>query len=500
MRSAVLRIKQGLASPQFAIATGMLTCAVIAIYIVWYSSAGKFPDFPETDNAYVELGESFLHGQLFLLEEPNPQLKALPNPYDPTQRNAPHRWDASYYKGNYYLYWGPVPALAFAVVQGITSIRPAGSLLVIVCYMVLPIILLMILFQIRRQFFPASPVHSMGLCLLISFINLPFLFLLGRPIIYETSIIAGQFFLFLGLLGWVMYGANSAKVGWLIVAGLSWGLAIGSRYNLVISTSVYMAFILTQIAQDTDNRQTLKKIALLLTPLLLCLIGLGFYNYVRFGSPFETGLTYQLSLPEIQSEPYSTSYVLSNLFIYLFYPMTTSENFPFILSTLPAGNQFDEVTAGLFSSTPSTWLLVLVAPIIFIAGKTSRADALAITSLKRLLFMLLSAVAAQSLFLMVFFFDAMRYMADFYLQLTLAMWILVWMVGTFIRPIRPLHVIYWLIISGFVIWTAGIGFFGGFDIPPQSFRTTNPVLYMQLESFWNNLFPGTGCLLTPSLS
>jgi len=80
------------------------------------------------------LGESFLRGQLSLLEEPNPQLTELQNPYDPAQRTVPYHWDASYYKGKYYLYWGPVPALAFAAVEGITRTRPPGSLIVVFCF------------------------------------------------------------------------------------------------------------------------------------------------------------------------------------------------------------------------------------------------------------------------------------------------------------------------------------------------------------------------------
>src|SRR5215207_2324938 len=490
MRSPILRIRQAFASSQAAMAAGLLACATIVIYVLWYSSAGSFSTFLQIDNAYIDLGEAFLQGQLSLLAKPEPELIALQNPYDPAQRIVPYLWDASYYEGQYYLYWGPVPALAFAAVEGVADVRPPGSLLVIIFYIGLPVILTIILYQLRRYFFPLAPGFSIGLCTLLGFINLPFLFLLGRPAVYETSIIAGQFFLFLGLLGWVMSITGIGKTGWLIIAGLSWGLAIGSRYNVAISISIYLAFALTQIARDVNGQQRQRRIAFLLVPLTLCLLGLGVYNFARFGNPFETGVAYQLGLLEDQDGFFSTSYILSNLFIYLFYPMTTSGSFPFILSTLPSGSQFDEVVAGLLPSTPSIWLLALAVPALLLArrpGNTLR-DIPARRSLRSFFSMIMLAALVQFLFLTMFFFAAMRYMADYYLPLTLGIWILVWRMDEFVRLNTPLRVVFWLIVTLIVFWTVGLGFFGSFDIPPQTLRVTDPNLYMQIASYWDGRY------------
>jgi hypothetical protein len=491
MRNAAIRIRQVLISARFVLMVGILVCTGIDIYTLWYSSAGNFPDFPQVDNDYVDLGEAFLQGQVSLLERPDPALVALEDPYDPAQRIVAYRWDASYYKGRYYLYWGPVPGLAFAVIEGITNLRPPGYLLVIICYIGLSIILLIILFQIWRYFFPSVPGFSLGLCLVVSLINLPILFLLGRPVVYETSIIAGQFFLFLGLLCWVIYITGPGKNGWLIGAGLNWGLAIGSRYNLVISIAIYLAFVLTQIAREAKERSQLwQKLVLLLIPLGLCIMGLGVYNFARFGNPLETGLTYQLGVPEAQDQHYSISYLLSNLFIYLFYPMTTVKSFPFIRATLPIEGRFDEVVAGLLPSAPSTWLLGLVIPSFLFARASfgARQREIPHSPLKSLFAMILVAALMQFLFLTVFYFDAMRFMADFYLQLALGIWILVWKTDTIIRSRVILRVIFWIVVIGLAFWTTGIGFFAGFDIPPQTFHISNPILYRQLETYWNNFY------------
>jgi hypothetical protein len=475
-------------------AVGILACAAIAVYAYWYASVGRFSSLLPVDNAYIALGESFLQGQLSLLTKPNPEFMALLAPYDPARRTGEFLWDASYYKGEYYLYWGPVPALAFAAIEGVTQVRPSGALLVVLCYMGLPIILTIILYQLRKYFFPHAPGFSIGLCTLMGFINLPFLFLLARPAVYETSIIVGQFFLLLGLLGWVMYITSTGAVRWLIMAGLSWGLAIGSRHNLAISISIYLVVILVQIIRDRNGREVQKRMALLLSPLALCMIGLGVYNFARFGDPFEIGVNYQLSLPVDSDGYFSTAYILSNLFVYLFYPMTTSGSFPFILTTLPANSQFDEVVAGLVVSTPGVWLVALAIPSFLLSGKPldTLQDISIDWPLKSFFFMITAAVLVQFLFLTMFFFAAMRYMADFYLQLVLGIWLLIWWLDRSLRPNLRLRAALWLVVTALVFWTVAIGFFGSFDMPPQSLRVWNPDLYIRIASYWDHWFEALG--------
>ena len=494
MRKTMFRIRQGFASSPSAMVSGILACTGIAVYALWYASAGYFSPLIPIDNAYIALGESFLQGQLSLLAKPDPAFMALQDPYDPAKRVGTFLWDASYYEGKYYLYWGPVPALAFAAIEGVTNVRPPGALLVVLCYMGLPIILTILLYQLRKYFFPHAPGFSIGLGTLMGFINLPFLFLLARPAVYETSIIAGQFFLLLGLLGWVMYMTDRSAARWLLLVGLSWGLAVDSRHNLLISIGVYLAFALLQIIREGNGREMQRRMALLFSPLALCTIGLGVYNFARFGNPFEIGVNYQLSLPADPDGYFSTAYILSNLFVYLFYPMTTSESFPFILSTLPANSQFDEVVAGLFPSTPGVWLLALAIPSFLLARRSTNVfqDIPVHRSSKPFFSLVMVAALIQFLFLTMFFFATMRYMADFYLPLVLGIWLLVWWVDERIRHSLRLRMAFWLAVTLLVSWTVGIGFFGSFDIPPQSLRVLNPDLYMQIASGWDHWFQSLG--------
>jgi hypothetical protein len=96
----------------------------------------------------------------------------------------------------------------------------------------------------------------------------------------------------------------------------------------------------------------------------------------------------------------------------------------------------------------------------------------------------------QFLFLMVFFFGAERYVTDFYLPLIVGTAILVWRMDEVLKPRLGLRIALWFIVVGLVVWTMGIGLLGGFGVPPELFRSFNPVLYNQIASYWNDRFTG----------
>jgi hypothetical protein len=505
------RIQQIFVSSKTGILFGIFVSMGITIYALWYSSAGRFPLFPSVDNAYIDLGESFLQGKLSLLEEPDPRLMELDNPYDFKQReNVPYRWDASYYQGKYYLYWGPVPALVSAAFDGVSRARPSASLIILIPYIGLAVIILIILLQCARHFFPVASSLSPGLFTVLGVINLPFIFLLGAPQIYHTSIIYGQFFLFLGVLGWVIYICKEKPAG-LVMAGLSWGLAIGSRYNLGISVAVYLVFALIWMGRETRWKPSWKREGFLLIPLTLCLLGLGAYNFFRFGNPLDVGQTYQLTVSQPRDQYFSILYLLPNLYAYLFYPLTFVQKFPFVKSALfdpsllpnwlnvPPQMLFDHNVFGIFPSAPGFWLIMIAIPLFILARMPlgRRQTALPLYSKRNNLFAMITlAGGVQFLFLTIYFHGAERFVPDFYIPITLGIAALVWKLDEIIQRTPGFRFAFWLIVAGLTIWTAGIGFFGGFGVPPKLFRSFNLELYTYLASYWNDHYAAFNTLLT----
>ncbi len=495
-------IKRVIHAPATGIAALILVWAMIAAFALWYSSAGSFREFPYTPNEYIALGTAFLRGQLSLLEQPPPQLAALPDPYDFQQRlNIIYHWDASYYQGKYYLYWGPAPALAFAAVHALTRQPPPAALMATAAYSALVVVFLALLLQLSRLFPHAYGRLPSVLFLLIGFLGLPMLFLLGRPRIYETSILYGQLFLLAGLMGWLAY-TNTRRPGWLLFSGTSWGLAVASRYNLVISVSICAAFALFWIGREKGWNRSLQTAGFLLVPLLFCLAGLGFYNYVRFGNPLETGMAYQLTIP-MPDPSYSLSYFPSNLYIYLFYPLSTVPKFPFVTSalfdpallppwaSLVAQQASDHVIFGALPSSPGLWALAFAIPLCALALSRKGRERLSSPFNSQRAFMLAmiaSVAAGQFLFLTVFFYGAERYVADFYLSLLLCIAMLIWWLDEQLVSLKWLRIAFWLVIAGLALWTVCIGSFGAFGIPPKVFRASNPALFSQLASYWNDRY------------
>jgi hypothetical protein len=85
---------------------------------VWLVSIGTWTKWPQTYSHYDMLAAAFRLGQLYLEKQPSPALLALPNPYDPAMlKDVPYLMDASLYRGRYYLYFGPVPALILLVAK-----------------------------------------------------------------------------------------------------------------------------------------------------------------------------------------------------------------------------------------------------------------------------------------------------------------------------------------------------------------------------------------------
>jgi hypothetical protein len=487
----------------------LFMCALIAAFSLWYTSSGQFPEFPHIQNDYLDLGQAFLNGHLALEEQPDPRLAELSNPYDYKQRkNLPYHWDASYFQGKYYLYWGPVPGLVAAGVQRTSGARLPASLLVDLPYLGLLPVLLALLLRLSTCF-PASAARgTLWFFMLVGFVNLPLLILIGQPRHYQASIIYGQFFLLLGLLAFVC-AAASGRRAWLTLAGLGWGLAVACRYNLAISAGIYVLFALAWLWGVPRRGHFVVRAGLLLIPLALCFAGLALYDAARFGNPLETGLTYQLTIPEFREISYSISYIPSNLYVYLLYPITGTGAFPFIQSphfrlallpawaAVPPGREFDQAVFGIFRSIPFLWLSILVIPVLFLGIRRSHEHtASAEATLRRLLFtMMASAAAAQFVFLLVFFYAAERYVVDFYLPLVVCLALVMWRVDEVLRRNRPLRIGLWFVVAVLGLWTAAIGYFACFGVPTLVGNFYEPAMLAQLASFWNSSYASLRALL-----
>ncbi len=516
-RSLPRRAAAWVRSERLGLAFALVILVIVGAVVVWYSSIGLFPNFPKVNNLYVMLAQAFLHGQVSLLETPPPELVALENPYDVMAReDIPHLWDASYYQGKYYFYWGPVPALFFAAWIALTRVEPLGQVGVILPALGLLAVLLYLVWQTRRAAYPRSPVVMVGLFLLVAAVNTPMLFLYDRARIYETSIIAGQFFLFLGMAGWVKY-ALSGKNGWLVLAGLGWGLAVLTRYNLALSVLMYLAFCLPVLWKPRARwNERIRPLAALLVPLAVCGLSMLAYNAARFGNPLETGLQYQLTNMVETNGHFSPVYFPSNVFLYFLFPYIKVGQYPVIRSifevaaqapawaNFPVDKMNDEVIFSL-RTVPFTWLL---APLLFVVGalrlasrgksreEIPAAQAGAPNLWPRLGWMMALGGLAQLLLLMFYYFTAIRFIVDFIMSWLLVVLFLLWEVDRRLadRRLWWLRLLLWGAVVVMILWTAQTGFFAAIDNPPRPFEKYNPALNEAMAETWNHYYDGPGVM------
>lgn len=321
---------------------GLLSLLVFALAVpvyLWIVSVGYWTNWPSSTHYYSDLAEAFRHGQLHLLETPDPELLALQDPYDPALRGQiPFLWDVVLFGGRFYLYWGPLPAV---LVAGWASLVPGvvgDNVLVFLFILATVLFTLLLMAQSFVALFPRLKARDALLPLLVAAFAYPLPWLMSGPAIYEASIAGGQAFL-MGALYFsarVLLGQRRAFPN-LFVAGVLLACAVGSKASLAL-TAVFWAVVIILAAMrssrlDAKPRGRLVAALSFALPLLFGFACLGWYNEQRFGSPFEFGVRYQLTgmdLDRDYSQAFSILNVPINLYTYLFTGVETAGSFPWV--------------------------------------------------------------------------------------------------------------------------------------------------------------------------
>lgn len=492
---------------RFFIVAGILISLTVA---VWFFTAGRMTSWIPGTDYFDRLAEGFRAGQLSLLEKPSPELLAMDNPYDwqaRIEQGVSFIWDTTLFDGKYFLYWGPVPAMVAAGVKTLFPVRVYDGALIFSFFTGTVLFLALILARLRRKFFPATPAYLLLPLVLMTGLSLPVLYLLIHPNVYETAISSGQFFLLAGLYCLLRGMDGERRAGWwLLAAGFTWGAAVGSRITLAFAVVFLTLIISIYWLKTRPLKSAIKALALLVSPLLLWAVGLGWYNWARFGSVLETGTRYQLSGPAVprQFEMFiSLEYILPNFYSYFIHPPEfTPGVFPFIASPfrtesfwpwfmrIPDFYYYPEPIASLLIIVPAVWLIGL--PLIgwlrrakYWLKETALPRREATTEYKTTWVMLLGGSIMVFSPLMIFISASMRYLADVLPMLTLLTAFSLWWGLDFFEQ-RPR----WrgfLVFLALVLFTAGIcfGIFGNFITGDNLIEMRNPELYRKLQEFFS---------------
>lgn len=488
------------------IAAGVITVLLVA---VWFFSAGRLTAWSPGTDYFNRLADGFLAGQLSFLDKPSPELLAMSNPYDWRTRidnRVPFLWDATLYDGKYYLYWGPVPAMIAAAVKSIFPVHIYDGMLIFSFYTGIVILLALILRHLRRKFFPSTPAYLLYPLILIGGLALPLLYLVIHPNVYETAISSGQFFL-LGGLYFLLRSMESIKRAgvWLLAAGFTLGAAVGSRATLVFAVGFLVLLVGVYTLKAKTVKQSVGDLMLILIPLALWAVGLGWYNWARFGNVLQTGWRYQLTgpaLPTSQVAFFSLDYILPNLYSYFIHlPVFTPSEFPFIAIPFrnetiwpwflqpPTNYYYPEPVASILVIVPSVWLIGL--PVIgwlrrgvYWLHESPWPVRNRTLAYKSVWAMLLGGGLMLFLPLTVFISSSLRYLSDLLPFLTLLTAFSLWWSLEFFEQRPGLQRL--IILLAFILLTTGIliGIFGNFITGDNLFEARNLDLYVRLKQFF----------------
>ena len=283
----------------------------------------------------------------------------MADPYDPTKRGSDYLGDASLFQGNYYLYFGPTPALLLMLpwkaVTGAqlpqwltTAIFASGGLAA----------LAMLLLGIQRRHYPAvSPFQLFFVILLTGHVSW-ILVVLRRSGVWELPIVAAAVLFWWSLYFLWKYHDSGRRTRWAVAGGVALAFVLGARPTYLFTAGL-VAFLFALPLERTRPVSTcLRRLLPVGIPLVIGMAGLLAYNDLRFGSLFDFGQRYQLNAQDWRGvSSFRVFNIPFNLWLYLFSLPQPGPYFPFFhaawTGTLPSNYTGVEEMQGILFAMPA---------------------------------------------------------------------------------------------------------------------------------------------------
>ncbi len=319
---------------------------------------------------YNELVESFKKGRTYIVDENNTEkiLNKLKNPYDTNKREKTFKneknyylWDYAFYKGHYYVYFGVIPVILFYLPYNLITHSYLQTPFLIYLLTIMTILFIsLLLFQLIRKYFSKC---SIGVYILL---DLLLVFAIGLeyfvkfPDKYSIPIVSALMFTFLGLNLWLgILKSNKFIKTKLLFGSLSMALVAGCRPQLLMGSFLLIPIL---IAYYKENKNKLKKkdyilsIAATIIPYLLVAVGLMYYNYIRFDSPFDFGANYNLTTNDMTKRGFKLARIPLGIMMYLFNPINFKNVFPYLVENNLSTNYlgltiYESIFGGLIFTT-----------------------------------------------------------------------------------------------------------------------------------------------------
>ena len=273
-----------------------------------------------SNNIYYQQFDAYVKGQLHLDVPVDEKLIALTNPYDPKQRyGTTVLWDHVFYNGKYYSYYGHAPIyLVMFPIYWISGYVPSN----------LFILQLGVLFSIFAILLASLKVIELfvekvnGPLLILTLVSIVFgsLLLTNNTyeyggMIYRIPYAYANGFLFLTIYLFIKgYRANAKRFLYFIFTGLSLVFLVLSRPLEIVYLFLFIPVIIKMIRINKDVKQSVIDYVPAISVVLVGAIFVCVMNAVRFGSIFEFGEHYQLTVNDCRTNKLDIDGVLPALY------------------------------------------------------------------------------------------------------------------------------------------------------------------------------------------
>lgn len=314
----------------------------------------------------VDFVDALSKGQVHLEEKPSEKLMSLKNPYDGGERvreglvrGKDYLWDVAYFQGKYYVYFGILPAILMLPYHLITG-NFIGTPLAVLIFSILTAISFKVLIKnIFRRYFNEVPFKFMIFSLLMLLFGSQILWINGIPRFYELSIISALFFASVGInFIFSTLEKEEARYRNMFFASLFLSLSVACRPTQLLTSLVFLPILIGILIKNIkEKKNILKNMLAVLIPYCTIGIALMYYNYIRFGSIFEFGAGYQLTINDMKNLDNRFMTIGMGIVCSLFSIPHFLPNFPFMsyhndLLTFYGYYYIENVMGGLFAMVP----------------------------------------------------------------------------------------------------------------------------------------------------
>lgn len=330
-------------------------------------------------NKYVEgeytwLVRSFLDGKTSMPFSPPSYMKDLADPYDLSQikeawsrTGEPVLMDYAYFDGQYYCYYGVVPAILFYLpFYALTGTALPNNYVVMIAAIGFVFASLYFVYALITRYFETASFGSFVVLSLMMTNCSGFLHFVRNPNIYSVPFAYSYLFLVLGLSFWMnSFSNDSPKISKLILGSSCIALTLGCRPTFYIGLLFAFVIFAQEIRKGLFFRKSsIRNTLSVILPFAVIDSPIVFYNYIRFGSIFDFGASYNITVWNQHGNTFDFARFLPGIYLYLFKPFSFISEFPFVDDTDLSGYEdlfyVESYQGGLIFMIPVCCLIVMI--------------------------------------------------------------------------------------------------------------------------------------------